>query len=95
MVLLFLFGCERVVPAFLVRGLAVGMPFVHALIAGVSQQLDLGSQRYTALLEQGEVVNFAFTCSNAQNGLIVAVNHDLSFLGMAFLLTGVEPTLFF
>ena len=81
--------------AFLVRGLAVGVPLIHALITGVSQQFNGGSYRHAALLEQGEVVNFTGTCRNAQNGLIVAVNHDLSFLSMAFLLAGVEPTLFF
>ena len=95
MVLLFLFGCEGVTFAFFVRRLTVGMPFVHALIAGVSQQFHMGSRCHTTLLKQSEVVNPTRACRHAQNSLIMTVNHDLSFLGMAFLLAGVEPTLFF
>lgn len=95
MVTLFLFGCKRVMFAFLVRCLTVGMPFVHTQIAGVGQQFHLRSQRHTTLLEQGKVMNTTRAGGNAQNGLIMSVNHDLSFLGVAFLLAGVELTLFF
>ena len=95
MVLLFLFGCKRATFAFFVRCLTVEMPFVHALIAGVSQQFHMGRQRHTALLEQSEVMNPARACRHAQNSLIVTINHDLSFLGVAFLLAGIESTLFF
>lgn len=81
--------------AFLMRCLAVGVEFIHALIAGIAQEFNRGSQSQTALLEQGKVVSFACTGLDAENPLTILVNHDLSFLGMAFLLTRVEPTLFF
>ena len=55
--------------AFLVWGLAVGVEFVHALIAGVGQQFELWRQGQAALLEQSEIVGFARTDRHAQNPL--------------------------
>ncbi len=95
MVLLFLFGRERMKFGFLMRGLTVGVEFIHALIACIAQEFDGGSQGQTAILEQGKIVSFACTGLDTENLLTPLVNHDLSFLGMAFLLAGVEPTLFF
>ncbi len=66
-IVLFLLGRKRMVFAFLVRGLAVGVPFVHALIAGIAQQFHVRRQSQTAVLEEGEVVRFARTHSHAEN----------------------------
>lgn len=95
MVVLFLFGCERMVFAFLVRGLAVGMEFMHALVAGVGQQFKVRRKSQARAFEQGKVMGFADTCRHAQNLLRRMVNHDLSFLSVAFLLAGVVAALFF
>lgn len=95
MVVLFLWRCERMMLAFLVRCLAVGVEFVHALIAGVGQQFEMWRQGQAALLEQSKIVSFARADRHAQNLLMSLVNHELSFLGMAFLFAGVTPALFF
>ena len=64
-VLLFLFGRERMMLAFLVRCLAVGVEFVYALIAAVGQQFHSRGQSQTAAFEEGKVVHFACTCRHA------------------------------
>ncbi len=81
--------------AFLVRCLAVGVKFVHTLVAGIAQEFDGGRQSETALLEQSEIMGFAGTGLDAENGLAAVVDHDLCFLGVAFLFAGIEPALFF
>jgi len=95
MLLLFLLRGERMKLAFLVRCFAVGVEFVHTLIAGIAQQFKARRQSQTAILEKGEVVGFARTHGHANNLLLSVFNHDLSFLGMAFFLARVEATLFF
>ena len=95
MILLFLWGRERMMLAFLMWDLTVMMEFVHALVAGIGQQFNRWSQCQTAVLEQSKVMSFAYTGRHTQNLLRGLVNHDLSLLGMAFLLTGIAATLFF
>ena len=95
MILLFLFEREPMMLAFLVRCLAVGVEFMHTLITAIGQQFQSGRQRQAALLEKSKVVRPSSACDHAQNLLRAIVNHDLPFLGVAFLLTRVEPALFF
>ena len=95
MILLFLLRGERMKLAFLVRCFAIGVEFVHTLIAGIAQQFKARRQSQTAVLVKGEVVGFARTHGHANNFLLSVFNHDLPFLGMAFFLAGVEATLFF
>ena len=83
------------VSTFLVWGLAVRMEFIHALIACVCEQFDTRGQRQASVLEKSKFVSFAETDGDAQNLLLQVVNHDLSFLGMAFFLAGVALALFF
>ncbi len=95
MILLFLFECERMMLAFLMRCVAVGMEFIHALIAGIAQQFQTRCQIQTAALEKGKVMGFSCPARYAENLLAAVVNHNLSFLGVAFLLARVESALFF
>ncbi len=94
-VFLFLFGRERMVLAFLVRCLAVGVQFVHALIAAISQKFEVRRNGQATAFEQRKIMRFAGAGCHAQNHLFAVVNHDLSFLGMAFFLAGVAVALFF
>ena len=94
-VFLFLFGRERMMLAFLMRRVAVGVQFVHALIAGISQKFQVRRNGQTAALEQRKIMGFTGTRSHAQNPLLAVVNHDLSFLSMALFLAGVAVALFF
>jgi len=93
--LLFLFGRERMQLAFFVWCPAVGMKFVHALIAGVTQEFGGRHHSETALLEQSKVMGSSRTGVDTENRLAVVVDHDLCFLGVAFLFARVEPALFF
>ena len=95
MVLLFLFEREPMILTFLIRGLAVGVEFVHALIPRIGQKFDAGRQSQTTVFEQGKIMGFARTNRDTQNLLRSVVNYDLSFLGVAFFLAGVTPALFF
>ena len=79
--------------AFLMRCPAVEVEFVHALIAGIAQQFEGGRHSETALLEQSKIMGFARAGMNTENRLAVVVDHNLSFLGVAFLFAGVEPAL--
>ena len=81
--------------AFFVWCAAVGVEFVHALIAGIAQEFDGGRHSEAAALEQSKVMGFARTGVDTENRLAVVVDHDLSFLGVTFLFAGVEPALFF
>ncbi len=80
---------------FLVWRPAVGVECVHALVAGIAQQFDGWRQSETAALKQSKVMGFARAGVDTENPLAVVVDHDLSFLGVAFLFAGVEPALFF
>ena len=81
--------------AFLVRCLAIGVQFVHALIAGISQKLEVRRNGQATAFEQRKIMGFTGTRSNAENLLFQVVNHDLPFLGMALFLAGVAVALFF
>ena len=93
--MLFLFGRERMQLAFFVWCPAVGVEFVHALIAGIAQEFDDGRHSETATFEQSKVMGSSRTGMDTENRLAVVVDHDLCFLGVAFLFAGVEPALFF
>ena len=81
--------------AFLVRHLAVGVDFFHALIAGIAQQFKARRQSQTTGLEKSKVVSFARAGVDTENALAAMIDHDLSFLRMAFLLAGITLALFF
>jgi len=81
--------------AFLVRCVAVGVEFVHALVAGVGQQLEALGQRQAGVLEEGKVVRFACGDRHAHDAAGAVIDHELAFLGVALLLAGVEAALFF
>ena len=81
--------------AFLVRCVAVGVEFGHALVAGVGQQLDALCQRQAGVFEEGKVVRFAFGDRHAHDAVGEVVDHELAFLGVGFFLAGVEAALFF
>ena len=71
------------------------MQCVDTLIAGVAQKDNLGQGRQTAAFEKCEVVGFTCAGRHAHNRLLKRVDHDLSFLGVAFLFAGVASALFF
>lgn len=77
------------------RGLAVGVEFVHALIAGIGQQFDVRCQRQARTFEEGKIMRFAPRHLHTQNLFAGVSDHKLSFLGVALFLAGVEPLLFF
>ena len=81
--------------AFLMRCVAVGVQFIYALIAGISQKFYVRRNGQATAFEQREIMRFASAGRHAQNPLFVVVNHDLSFLGMALFLAGVAVALFF
>ena len=80
--------------ACLMRCLALGVPLPHALIARISQEFEGGRNGQATAFEKGEIMHFTGTRSYAENFLFPLVNHDLPFLGMAFLLAGVAVALF-
>lgn len=84
--------------ALFVRCLAVVVELVYTLITAITQQFQTARQRQTTRFEQRKIVRFASTGGHAENGLRAlrrAVNHDLSLLSVALLLTRVVLTLFF
>lgn len=80
---------------FLVRRLAVGVESFYTLIAGVAQEFEAGTEGQTTGFEQSKIMRFTRAGLHAKNLLAALLNHDLSFLSVAFLLAGVEPALFF
>ena len=93
--MLFLFGCERMPLAFFVWCAAVGVEFVHALIAGISQKFQVRRNGQATAFEQRKIMGFTGAGCHAQNPLFEVVNHNLSFLGVALFLARVAVALFF
>ena len=94
-VFLLLCGRERMVLAFLVRCLAVGVQCIHALIAGISQKFQVRRNGQATAFEQRKIMGFAGAGCHAQNPLFEVVNHNLCFLGVALFLARVAVALFF
>ena len=94
-VVLFLVGSEWLLFRIFVGCLAVGVPLLQSLIAGVGQHFGRGLETKTGGSEQGKIV-----CgSRREGGGDYApggfFEDDLGFEGVAFFLAGVETYLFF
>lgn len=94
-VLLFLFRCQWMQLTFLERCPRVAMQRIDTLIAGVAQKDNLGQERQSAAFEKCEVVSFSGASGHTHDCFLQWVDHDLPFLGVAFLFAGVASALFF
>jgi hypothetical protein len=71
------------------------MEFGNAWVASVYQAHLLGAKRNSVLLEKTKIMDSSFAKRGANNQSAQIINPDLSFEGVALLLTTVERTLFF
>ena len=71
------------------------MKLAYALISLVCNKQDVICKVNATLPEQLQVMNGALRLVNTYDFTVLPINHNLVFDGMAFLLAGIAPSLFF